>query len=351
MNEKLSATNQHDTSSIGPIWPPDSTSFDRIRGFYNKGIITDSTELDLVLDTIQTLHTRIEGSQDEPSRISIRAVIDNSLLASTDNSLLTKFGEAVIPLDTAGPRFKKSSIIYLGANHQDRSPDPKDLEKIEQNHEEATKRPPHSAKNMIARIYGEGYSLKTVTPEMWENKDHFLQLVKLYQRFGWDSADVLQLIENPNNTITVAIYNNEIVSAGIAEMIKIDLTRPNESIGSATLRLVELTEAATQSSHQGKGLYSAVATNSMIELAKKSELGDIHGGAVDLIYGECNALNLGVLKAAKSQWRTFSPRGDLDFRGLLLQHVPILGAERSTNYNDLIPAFMGRDTMLEFVQS
>ena len=54
----------------------------------------------------------------------------------------------------------------------------------------------------------------------------------------------------------------------------------------------------------------------------------------------------GVLKVVKFQGRTFAAEvgGQYGFpnSGMLPQQVPISGAERNTEYNDLLPAFLTR---------
>ena len=70
---------------------------------------------------------------------------------------------------------------------------------------------------------------------------------------------------------------------------------------------------------------------------------------IDLIFGECNGNELGVLNTAKSLGRTFSyemvTREPLPFKGFLPQHVPIAGQPRNTPYNDLFPAHITRDRL------
>lgn len=80
-------------------------------------------------------------------------------------------------------------------------------------------------------------------------------------------------------------------------------------------------------------------------------------GKSNLVFGECNSLAGGVLKAAKSLGRTISfevPEVNcLNLKGYLEQHVPIEtpNYNRLTPNNDLFPAFISRAGLMDFVNS
>jgi hypothetical protein len=117
--------------------------------------------------------------------------------------------------------------------------------------------------------------------------------------------------------------------------------------GHRNLEIIEITEAATLNEHQNKGLYAAVSTQLMIELAGMMK----RGMPIDLVFGECNGLSQGVLVVAKQQGRQFATevgsKYGFDNSGILFQQVPISGPERHTSYNDLIPAFFTGDQLFK----
>src|SRR5690606_36815857 len=116
------------------------------------------------------------------------------------------------------------------------------------------------------------------------------QMTALYERFGWNRDEVVELLQNPDNIISVAKHEGRIVSAGIAEIASIP-------IGNESLRIAEITEAATLEEFGGNGFYTGVSAKLLEELARRSKENSIYNGPIDLVFGECNGLSLGVLKA------------------------------------------------------
>ena len=158
------------------------------------------------------------------------------------------------------------------------------------------------------------------------------------------------VLEDSLHVNTIPLYTAVMNNPNLRNIIwTVDSTRAGNDL---TLKIIELTEAATVTEHQGQGLYSAVATKGLVELAKGS-VPFIKDG-VDLVYGECNGHNQGVLKAARYQGRTFAAEAaqkmKLPFNGLLLQHVPIFGSSKISEYNNLLPAFLSRATLNEFAK-
>ncbi len=336
-----------ETSSIGPKWPPQETSFNRVKGFYDDRIIVEEGQFDNLLAEVAYI-ARFIGST-EVTRLSIRAIVDNSLL-HYGNPALEAFGEAVISLDGTNPDFRETSILYLGYNSADRQPDKKDLVSTFDNYRKAKERRSKDTYSMLLRAETQGYEIRMLATPVVDEKI-VAQVAELYGRFGWDLVQVEEILSNPLNCITLAFCEDQIVSAGISEFSLIQIKNGREG-SEVQLKMVELTEAATLSEHGGKGLYSAISSKSLLEL----QSGSVHfaPSGIDLAYGECNGSNLGVLLAAKTQGRIFSTEisesKSLPFRGLLPQHVPISGSQRSTEYNDLIPAFISRHGLLKFVE-
>lgn len=336
------------TSSIGGLWPPEEASFNRIKGIYTPNIIRDKSGLEEflgMLDSQTSSHSFGTGI----TRISLRAVIDCDLLRSS-SSLLASHLEVAIPLNGTKPPFEETALIYVGSNHPTRRSNPDDVEIYRRNLSEAFSVGRRSSEGILRRVSKLGYDVQVVgLPEEEKSRRGVInQIYNLYRLFGWSKEEVDVILTNPNNIVGVATYGEEIVSAGIAEVAHVP-------VGSNNLRMVEITEAATSSEHARNGLYTAVSTTLLKEVARLSKLGRIGGGEVDLVFGECNGNAVGVLRTAKIQGRTFACEIGEDFgfpeSGMLSQHVPISGVPKATDYNDLFPAFMVKDNLYKFYGS
>lgn len=323
------------TSSIGPQWPPQTTSFERIKGFYNRGVVDNEAELAEITNKLcDYAHSPLRLG--DPTRMSIRAVVTKSLLGHVKDQL-GWVGEAVIDLKSTHPDLENCAVVYFGHNKGSRMSHCQDWDQAYANLDLALQRTPKKASFLISRVKLLGYEVEELPLQQRTTDAQILdQLSDLYRRFGWNRASVQDLLVNPNNWLAVARSGNEIVSAGIAE-------RSVLSIGSTDFRLTELTEAATRSDHAGRGLYSAVSSVLLRHL----------NGDVDLAYSESNGINQGVLNTARSQGRVFAVedciRMALPFKGVLPQHVPIDGDTRQTKYNDLFPSYLNRHTIETFI--
>lgn len=333
-----------DTSAIGPKWPPRQTSFGRVKGFYDGSIVETGFVLDDILQSVDGWSKRL-GQSIPSTRVSLRAVVNNELFRSRWHDL-REYGEAVIDLDGTRGCFEGCSVLYLGNNHPGRHANPVDLEECFRNLNEALRHPLSSASAHVARVSSQGYVLGTLSEgDRIGNAEVVDDLALLYTPFGWARADVQALLTNKDNIISVAKFNERVVSAGIAEVAQLNLE------GGEVLRMAELTDAATLPAHGGKGLYSAVSTRMLQELDGLS----LQGEGIDVVFGECNGVSLSVLKVAKSQGRTFSPQicqfRNLPFRGVLPQHVPIAGGSKNSPFNDLIPAYLTQQEVAHFVRT
>ena len=323
------------TSSIGGLWPAESASFDRIKAFYTQAVIASNSDLEPFIESWRNGMEAVNSENNQATRVQYRGLFNADFLAQARLSHI----EAVIPLDP-GHLGQDTVLAYFGYNNLTRGCDPQDKETISQNINTAMRTRIRSVDEMIARP--EGYSIRTFDRSDYDEQ-RVDQMHRLYQRFGWSRDDVIQLLINRNNIIGTATFNGQIVSAGIAELAHIPIGDDH------SMRMVEITEAATEQSHEGNGLYAAVSTALIREVADRSLYRDIFGGEVDLVFGECNGLSTGVLKVARTQGRHFAPefrsfRG-ITSEGILRQQVPIQGAEKRTEYNDLVPAFLGREQL------
>lgn len=322
------------TSSIGPTFPPRISSFGRIKGFENRAVIDSREQITEYVEMIELIKSRLDGNI---SRVSFRFLAENSTIADSLD-LLARYGEVVIPLYGAGDGFDYTSMVYLGYNLPNyRDSDSYDRQLILNNISQSLTAETRSYDEIIGRIYENGYSISS--PDIYQrmsDENFRTQMINLYSRFGWSAEDVVSILENPRSIFAVISKGNTIVSAGLAERAEITIGQsPNEK----TLRLVELTEAATLEEYQGQGLYTGVAAELLRIIADLPEDERVH-----IALGECNGLAVGVLKAAKRLGRTLSHEvisyNNLPIDGFLPQHVAIDGPARNTSMNDLVPAYI-----------
>lgn len=333
-----------DTSSIGPKWPPRATSHGRIKGIDTRGVVRDEEHWRDVFGTLEAFAERTSVPGAFPNRLSIRALVADELLAR-HHAELKRFGEALIPLSSTAV-----SLVYLGWNSFERQSDADDLKRAFEHIEAASERSVRLPAEVLARVEQQGFALRV--PTLLERcTDIELQagVAHLYRRFGWSAAETNLILAHPETLIAIGWEGERVVGAGIAEISHIALEDGFQ------LRIAEFSEAATLQSHQGRGLYSAICTTLMLELARRSQAFDVFGGELDLAFGECSGHDLGVLIAAKRLGRTFSRQVSaaraLPIKGYLPQHVPIAGAPRSTRYNDLFPTFIDRRALYTFAES
>ena len=327
------------TSSVGALWPPERASFKRIKGIYTPGIVRNGESLDEITGAINETRAIFNG---EISRISLRAVVDTEFLKTlAGNEIVEPLVESVIPLSGTQPAFENAALVYFGLNHSARQPIQREMERYVQNLDEASSHRVLSPQEIKERVERNGYAIRILSKEDI-TEECVDQVALLYERFGWTRDEVSTILNNANNIVGVAIKDGAIVSAGIAEMAKI-------TIGNDSLRIVEITEAATLDEHAKNGLYTAVSSGLLEELFERSKKGEVLGGELDLAYGECNGNALGVLKTAHIQGRIFALDAGASFgftnSGVLPQHVPIAGLPIETEYNDLFPAFMTRENL------
>lgn len=321
------------TSSIGGIWPPENGSFGRIKAFYNRSSVLTDQSFTPVQSRFQQECRRLGP---DLSRIQFRVVIGDQFLRDHfPDQFFQDHLEALFPLERTESG-QQLLIAYFGANHASRQPSPADLIIAKDNYDLALTVQPKSAPEIFSRAQTNGFSVEILDKS--QDPDRTIhELSQLYSRFNWDPKDVVALVANPANLIAVARNGDTIVSAGIAELARIPF--PGSDI-----RMAEVTEAATQDGYSNQGLYTAVSTRLLVELAQRSAARQILDGQLDVVFGECNALSLGVLKAVRYQGRTFSAQIMAQYgfpgRGLLPQQVPISGVDKQTAYNDLLPAFL-----------
>ena len=322
-----------ETSSVGGLWPPETASHHRCKAFYPR-VIGDDDELRKFMDHFDSAR-RESGA----SRVQFRAIVNGDLLRKMEPEM-RQYVEAVMSIDP-GEFGTDPAIVYFSWNDRTRTSDPRDRAIIEANYASAQTTGGKSIKEIFDRVEQAGYQIEILNTQDLSDKD-FDSIYKLYKAFGWKRKAVKELIANPNNTISVARYEGEIVSAGIAEKAAVP-------VDGNILRLVEITEAATLPPHARNGLYTAVSTQLMQCVADESRQNAIFGGEVDVVFGEGNGLAPGVLYVAAGQKRRFARETGkyygFENSGVLTQQVPISGPERRTAYNDLVVTYLRRSDL------
>lgn len=327
------------TSSVGALWPPEIASFNRIKGIYTPGVIQDEAGIQAILKAIAKGKEAFRRGG--ITRISLRAIIDADFLRrrASNDPWIDSLVEAQIPLRGTQPVFQDSSLVYFGVNHRSRQPIPGEIRRYLSDLTDTLRYDQGPPEQSLSRVREGGYSIGILSgPPSDEVID---QVSLLYERFGWSRQEVIEILNKEDSVIAAASIDGQIVSAGIVEMAEIP-------IGEDKLRVAEITEAATNGEHAEKGLYTAVSTLLLIELADRSRRGEIFGGEIDLVYGECNGNAPGVLRTARKQGRLFAY--EESGTGILFQHAPIAGLPKLTMYNDLFPTYLTRDALYTYVQ-
>lgn len=331
------------TSSIGGIGEPRPDSFERYKGFHLEYVDTPGSLGQLEADFNRAKNALESGY----TRIQHRAVVDLAVLEShNENAFLGTHVEAIMPLDPteAGQR---PALVYLGWVNEERRQNQADVTQLWENLEIAKNTPQQTVEQMFSRSSRNGFEIRMATPQEKSGSDEVFvqQMLNLYRRFGWQERDVRAILESSQNSLCIARESGQIVSAGLAEQGSIRVE------GFGTLRLVEITEAATLNTHQKNGLYTAISTTLLQSLARRSRNSEVEGGQIDVVFGECNGLSQGVLIVSAKQGRVFSPipTANLGYPyRVLRQQVPIAGVDKNTPYNDLIPTFLTRSKLYEY---
>jgi len=102
------------TSSIGPTWPPDVTSFNRIKGIDTRGIIGDADGINNFFREIHRAQSKAAIAGHDVSRVSVRAVLSVDFLRKLNagGGELPYPLEAIIPLNGTRDAFNNSALVY-----------------------------------------------------------------------------------------------------------------------------------------------------------------------------------------------------------------------------------------------
>lgn len=358
-----------ETSSLGLFWPPKETLFRRKKGFFHKAMQTEKEFKEFKHEwdeAVASPHFSMMGESDPEdksgnySRITMRAVVNSGFMeAHSDDPEFLDMIEAVIPLEGGeNDAFAGMSLVYFGKNLDERKSDNHTLAECQLNKDQALQTGERDPQSLIDKPKEFGYDIHLVDKSRAYTleDDTVDSLYKLYAPFNWTQDEILEMLNSKNRLIAVAemeevISGNtkkKIVSAGVAEQASIAIQFGDDGT-EHRLDLVELTDAATLirsesgvvENHEGKGLYSAVSTVLLNEIACLNR----NSEHALLVFGESNASALGVLKAATHQGRSFAS-------GMLPKHVPILDRGENAikeydHYNNFYPTYLHKDKLLE----
>lgn len=273
-----------EASSVGrAVWPPEEATEQRKKGILNR-----------VLETADDLSSIITEFQNMPfdeatTRYTARIFVTDSLLKRKDiKAAICEYVEAILPLASCGiPDLEDCCMVYIGKNADTRKADPQELQhqlkfaKEVYSGESASKE-----KNSV-----NGYRIEQVADEMKKDANLQHQYAELYQAFGWNEDQVVELLTNHSNTLVAAFDGDRLISAGMAERAELTIERNSRLL---PFVMYEVTEAATVEEYRGKGLYTSVAKKIMRILAN---------GDANIVYAESNLSAPGVLLAGQRQGR------------------------------------------------
>lgn len=332
-----------ETSSLGLFWPPKETLYHRKKGFYFTAIQSDKDFSGFKKEWDQAVESPDFSVNGKYSRVTIRAVVNNGYLH--EHPELREAIEASIPLE-GGPSnvFDGMSLVYFGKNNPNRQADAYPHEEFHINRKEALNQQERTPEQLIDKPKTEGYDIFPIDKSaQYKLGDKIVtELFNLYRPFDWREEEIVEMLNSKSRMITAASIGGKIVSAGVAEKEAVQIFFGDTPY---QLDLIELTDGATlvaPNNHEGKGLYSAVSTLALREIAKTYNPATPQ--AV-LVFGESNARQKGLLYACIRQGRQIT-------EGLLEKHVPILdpgekSEEQKFRYNSFYPTFITKKKLLE----
>lgn len=301
-----------EVSSVGPTWPPEKTSQERVRGFYPR-IIEGDSDIDTLIEAMGATTDTL--GDDNITRLAFRAVTRVDQLKTLDGELAgSSMGlEAAIPIQH--PELDNHSIAYLGANTPQRSIATEHYSAYAERIRRTSQQP---------RTYTDGtLELKIVDPR------NAAQLVapftELYQPFGYNEEETADILKDPGNIIAYINQKGRPVSTAMAEQASI----PTEA---GEVNITELTEASTLPQLRGAGLYT-LCVGGLVRHIK-------HSQNTNALYGESNLSTDRVIHAAHQTGRRFSHNDASGYSidstgfGILPQNFSVNDGVETRRYND-----------------
>ncbi|HSW98864.1 MAG TPA: GNAT family N-acetyltransferase [Candidatus Saccharimonadales bacterium] len=306
-------------------WPPQPASQNRLCGFYTDGVI-DSAQ-DAAAFAVQFFeHQNDMAAEGSPDRLSFRVVAHAGALSLLDAQGVTV--EGALPLSYTEPNLV---VAYTAANLPGRTMSDAQLARHHGLLVEAKSRTPKDARCPAAEP-------RLLTPEDVDSVA--ADFAKLYMVFSPSTmsgikralASAYELLGDPNNTVAYIEQDGHIVSTAMAEHSAVDVA------GLGKLELVEITEASTHPAYRGLGLYKRVS-GYLIERLRH--------GQPNLVYGESNLAQPGVVFAAHDNGRRFAhfeaaeySMGHRPAFGILQQNFHVADGVETRPYNDFAISYV-----------
>lgn len=317
------------TSSVGAVWPPEESSNNRLKGFYNQ-ILSNAREVDEFVSQFNQ-HQEVVEAHPNIDRLSIRVVSSVGSLAALEGLGINI--EGAMPLRGANDVI----VAYTAWNDESRRLPEEKLREHRDLLNYAVSLAP-SSDSAIDHLTSLGFEPKVIdqgTPN--DEKDSMSgKFVSLYSVFGYTQDEVTELLLNPANTIAYIEDEDGVVSTCMAERAEVDV----KNFGRITL--VELTEAFTLPSRRGEGLYRSISKYLIDRLTEDRD-------SLDVVYGESNLTMPGVVIAAHKNGRklSFSDRARFgishpDF-GILQQNFHIQDGQETRAFNDFALSYVPLD--------
>lgn len=326
---------------IDGILPPSEISFGRVKVFYTKSVVKDENSLADLRGVFNEVSEVLDGQN--LSRVKMRAIINGEALRGCSTSdFWQEHVEALIPLDP-GKFGNNPVLVYLGANSDTRQPDPEDLRIVSQNLERSRMFGYRNPEEILNKAQEQGYELKVFDPSM-DNAD-IGQMAKLCERFGGSYAKTENILTDPSNVVCVASKDSVVVAMAMVDTTDVRLGDTD------IFKMAEIRVTATLSGYEQKGIYNGTAALLFRELAKRTREDQTRGQGLDLLFGECNGLSLGILIAARTKGMNFAAdigeNWGFPNSGILKQEVPIEWGSRRTKYNDLLPDYLTGSSLIK----
>lgn len=323
------------TSSIEAVWPPAYGSHERLRGFYDGGVVDSAAECQEIAETYKYYAHEVAADNSATTRMSLRFIAPACRLR-----VLEAMGvelEAAIPLHMDS---EPLMITYTSVNAPGRQVAPELLASHGQLLANVT-----TSQCAIPRhqtLLGDttiSYGIIRSDENQARRREIENQFLEMYAMFGYDLEDVQQILWNNTNTIAYAEDDGIVVSTAMAERASIEIA------GFDTIRVCEITEAATRPEYRQQGLYRNVSRFLVNHL-----LDDHASSPMHAIYGESNLAMPGVLIAGHENGRRFSyfDRQRLGVTrpgfGILQQNFKVNDGHETRQYNDFAVSYVPLDT-------
>ena len=303
--------------------PPVEGSNNRLRGFYPETISTDADVKSLYDNFQDGVSQAVELGID---RLSIRHIGTRATMAALVSTGIKI--EGVLPIATPE---EDSLLVYTGWNSETRQMDESYINRHTDLLGQVASIMP--AGNLASDPRHRGYRIQTLEGHATENERRgaVSRFLGLYATFGFNKADVEELVLNQGNTIAyLEDAEGRIVSTVLAESAQIEVG------GHEPINIYEMTEATTLRELEGQGLYRAVSGH----LTRHLQSENFAGTPAHLIYGESNLSSPGVIYAARRNGRKFAANDGLKYGvsdssfGILPQNYGVSDGREVRPYND-----------------